>query len=187
MPDRDHSTPTAAHARPRARARLSRVSWVLWAALILGIGLAPWSGWRDQGLSPWAFITAPLPQHYTAFDLTVNIVAFAVLGALGVIALAPRWRGYRAVLIATAVAAVLSVLIEALQTYLPPRIPSNLDLWTNLLGALMGAALLAPISSRLRHYGQQAAWRTHWFTHLTAAPLLVLTLWPLAQVYPTAM
>jgi hypothetical protein len=71
----------------------------------------------------------------------VNVAGYLPLGILGVMALHPRVRGVAAALVAVAAAAVLSLVLEAAQSYLPARVPTNLDVLCNLGGAAFGAAL----------------------------------------------
>src|SRR5262245_4808704 len=119
--------------------RFARYSLAVYTSLVVYGSLYPFSGWRDQGLSPLEFLAAPLPRFITGFDLAANVVAYFPLGLLVVVALAPRVRGKAAVVCAVAFTALLSLVLEALQTYLPDRIPSNVDVATNVLGGLLGA------------------------------------------------
>lgn len=180
---------SATDPRPwmRRASPLARLAWLAYALLILYAGLAPWSGWRDLGVFPLAFITAPVPRYLTRFDLIVNVLAFVPLGALGVLALHPRLRAPFAVLAATVVGAALSALIEALQTYLPARVPSNIDWATNSGGVLAGALVVAPWAEAIIDRGRLAQLRARWFARDATLPLLVLALWPAAQIYPGAM
>ena len=168
--------PTPQRASPLARAAL-----LAYAVLVLYSGLSPWSGWRDLGVSPWAFLDAPAPRHLTRFDLIVNVLGYLPLGVLAVLALHPRLRGVAAVLVATAGGVVLAGTIEALQTYLPARVPSNIDLATNSAGALLGALLAAPFTSSLVDRGRLMQLRTRWFRRDASFLLVVLALWPAAQ------
>ena len=43
--------------------------------------------------------------------------------------------------------------MEAVQTYLPTRVASNLDLAANALGALLGAAMMSPATGALLDRG----------------------------------
>lgn len=166
---------------------LARAAWVVYALLLAYSGLAPWSGWRDLGLQPFAYLAAPLPRHITNFDLVVNVLAYMPFGALLVLALHPRVKGLIAVLIALLGGALLAVAIEAMQTYLPARISSNVDLATNAAGALIGAALAAPLASALIDRGRLAEWRLRWFDRGSSMLLLLVSLWPVAQIYPEPM
>ena len=49
-----------AHGSATASA-FSRVGLLVFALLIAYASLYPFSGWRDNGLSPWAYLTLPLP------------------------------------------------------------------------------------------------------------------------------
>ena len=60
---------------------------------------------------------------------------------LAVLAIYPRLAPTAAALLAVAAAAALSLLLEAAQSYLPARVPTNLDVLCNIGGAALGAAL----------------------------------------------
>jgi VanZ family protein len=166
---------------------LARLGWALTALLIVYASLAPWSGWRDLGVSPWAYLTAPLPRWHTRFDLVVNVLAYLPFGALGMLALHPRLRGAAAWLLVCALGALLSASLEALQTYLPTRVPATLDLATNALGTALGAAIMLPLTATLIDRGRLAQLRASWFERDASAVLVLLLLWPLAQIAPSAL
>ena len=123
----------------------------------------------------------------TSFDLAVNIAAYLPLGCLTVLALYPQRHGAGAIALATLAGALLSGSIEALQTYLPTRISSNVDLLTNTLGALTGAAFTAPFCAALIDRGRLLEWRRRWFERDATAVVMALALWPAAQIYPEPM
>jgi VanZ family protein len=166
---------------------LARGACAVYALLLLYSGLSPWRGWRDLGVAPLAYLTAPVPRHLTTFDLIVNILGYVPLGALVVLALHPRTRGAIAVLMAVVAGVLLSGTIEALQTYLPSRVPSNIDLATNTLGALAGGVLAAPFASSLIDRGRLADLRLRWFERRPSVLLLLVSLWPLTQISPEPM
>ncbi|MFX7731864.1 VanZ family protein, partial [Acinetobacter baumannii] len=80
-----------------------------------------------------------------------------------VLSLHPRVSGARATRIALVAGALLSGSMEALQTWLPTRISSNMDLITNALGSLLGAAVVAPVTSALVDRGTLTRLRYAWF------------------------
>ncbi len=174
-------------SRNRRASPLARGALLAYTVLIAAASLAPWSGWRDLGLSPWAFLSAPAPRHITNFDLIVNVAGYVPFGALVVLALHPRLRGIAALAASGVAALLLAGGIEALQTYLPRRVASNIDLATNVAGALLGAALALPLASRLIDRGRLAQWRERWFTRESSLLLVVLALWPAAQTAPAPM
>jgi VanZ family protein len=166
---------------------MARAACGVYGLLLAYSGLAPWSGWRDLGIDALAYLTAPVPHYVTRFDLVVNVLAYVPFGALVVLALYPRMRGVWAVAAAALSGVLLSGVIEAAQTYLPSRIPSNLDLLSNTLGALAGAALAAPFVAALIDRGRLVELRRRWFEPRTTAVLIALALWPAAQIYPEPM
>ncbi len=169
--------------RPRASATV-RIALFFYLLLIVYASCYPFSGWRDTGLPPWTYLFEPMPRYWTGFDLAVNALGYVPLGTLAVLALYPLLRGASVMVIGGSTGIALSALLECAQNYLPSRVPSNLDLITNACGALAGALvgwlLTRPVleQSRLRQL------RTHWFSDQASRGLIVVALWPLAQIYP---
>lgn len=163
-----------------------------YAALIVYASLYPFTGWRDQGIPPWEFLASPWPRYWTGFDLTANMVGYAPLGFL--LALSFLRRGGRpvtpsnrsAIAVATLAATVLSLAMEALQSYLPYRVPSNVDFGLNALGAFLGAA----VAGGLEMAGAIDRWsrfRQRWFVQEARGALVLLALWPVALLFPAAV
>lgn len=171
----------------RRASPLARIAWLAYGVLIVYASLAPWSGWRDLGVSPWAFLTAPLPRYITGFDIAVNVAGYLPFGAIGVLALYPRLRGARAVFVVFLAGTLLSAGIEALQTYLPRRIASNVDLAANAAGVAIGALIASPLCQALIDRGRLARLRAQWFARDATTALLLLAFWPIAQIHPGPM
>ncbi|CAG2126582.1 VanZ family protein [Cupriavidus plantarum] len=163
---------------------LARVGLICFTLLVVYASLYPFSGWVNNGISPFAYLTAPKPRYITDFDLLTNVLGYCPFGALVVLALHPRISGARATLLAFISGALLSSVMEAMQTWLPNRIPSNIDLITNALGALLGAAVIAPFSSALIDRGTLTRLRMAWFEPHASFAIILLLLWPFAQVFP---
>ncbi|WP_043367624.1 VanZ family protein, partial [Cupriavidus sp. WS] len=163
---------------------LARVGLLCFTLLVVYGSLYPFSGWTDNGISPLAFLTAPKPRYLTEFDIITNVLGYCPFGALVVLALHPRVSGARATLLALAAGAVLSGVMEALQTWLPNRISSNIDLITNALGALLGGAVVAPFSAALIDRGSLRQLRMAWFEPHASFAIILMLLWPLAQIFP---
>lgn len=180
-----HADESAATLRKDRKASASvRVALAFYAMLVVYASCFPFSGWHDNGLLPWTYLGERLPHYWTGFDLAVNVIGYVPLGALAVLAMYPLLRGAPAVIAASIAGVMLALLLEAVQSYLPSRVPSNLDLMTNaagmLIGALVGEALRSPVleQSRLRQL------RRAWFSEQASRGLIVISLWPLAQIFP---
>jgi VanZ family protein len=176
----------AAPAGPRTSS-LARTGLLVYLALLVYGSLSPWTGWRSLGVGPLAFLDAPWPSHVTGFDLALNVLAYLPLGALLVLAWYPRLRGAAAVTAAIVVASGLSVTLESLQSYLPARIASNLDVVTNIAGTAFGAVAAAVLAPRLIDGKRLQLARQRWFRPHSAALVVLAALWPLAQVHPGPM
>jgi VanZ family protein len=166
---------------------IARAACLVYGMLLLYSGLSPWSGWRDLGIDAWAYLTAPAPHYITTFDLVANVLAYMPFGALIVLAVHPRLRGLASIALAALGSVLLSGSIEAVQTYLPTRIASNIDLLSNSMGALAGAIVAAPLASTLIDRGRLADWRRRWFERHATAVLIAVAAWPVAQIYPASM
>ncbi|MEY4653605.1 MAG: hypothetical protein RI884_2186 [Pseudomonadota bacterium] len=162
-----------------------------YVALIAYASLYPFDGWRIQGIAPWAFLWSPWPRYWTGFDVLANIAGYAPLGFLMALAILRRQadRPHAPALAlagATALSAVLAFAMEALQTFLPSRVPSNVDFGLNVAGALAGALLAAG----LEWGGAIAGWtrfRERWFVPEARGALVLLALWPFALLFPAAV
>lgn len=165
---------------------LARYLAVAYALLIAYASLHPLTGWRDTGAPPFAFLAAAWPRYYTGFDLAANILAYVPLGFLAVPALQARLGIAAAALLAALAGGGLSLAVEVLQNYLPSRVPSNIDLACNLIGAMIGAAAGMNWGRALVDGGRLHRLRTRLVVGGRAADfgLVLLGLWLLAQLNP---
>ena len=176
-------TVTQDAARPRA-SPVARAALLAYLLLIVYASWFPFSGWRSSGLSPFAFLNLQPQRYWTGFDVMVNIVGYAPLGVLFILSMYPAVRGMWAVLL-TAVAGILvSGTMETVQNFLPSRVPSNLDLLTNSAGCLAGALAGAYFAPMLLDQSRLYRLRRRWFSPYASQGLVLVALWPLAQVYP---
>jgi len=155
--------------------------------LIVYASLYPFADWRDQGISPLTYLTAPWPQYLVGFDVAVNVAGYAPLGFLLTLAFVrsgrTAWALTSALSAAVLVAAALSLCMETLQSYLPSRIPSNVDLALNTFGALLGA-ITASALEKLGVVGGWSRFRARWFAPDARGALALLLLWPVALLFP---
>jgi VanZ family protein len=168
---------------------LARILFAVFAALTVYASLYPMEGWRDPGVSPFAYLTAPWPRHITRFDIAVNVLGYVPYGFLAAAALQPRLRGVAAFFAATGSALVLTLILEALQSYLPARIASNLDAMCNLLGAAIGAAAAVRYGPKLLEEGPFARLRQSAFLPggVIDLGLALMGLWLFIQLNPTSL
>lgn len=167
---------------------MARVLFAVYAVLTAYASLYPLEGWRDFGLSPFTYLSAPWPRHVTTFDIVVNIAGYFPLGFLAVAALRPRLKGIPAFAISTLAALVITLVLEALQSYIPARFPSNLDVLSNLAGAALGAAAGLRFAA-LFDAGPLQHWRARIFLPGPAVDvgLVLIALWLFAQLNPTTL
>jgi VanZ family protein len=166
---------------------LARYLLLAYALLIVDASLYPFGGWRDQGVGVFAFLLAPLPRYVTTFDIAANVLAYVPLGFLALLAL--PLRPAAAVVLATLAGASLSLGLEAIQTYLPSRIASNLDLAANAAGAWLGALAGAAFAKRLTHGAGLHGLRHRMFASggRIDLGLVLLGLWLVSQLNPETL
>ncbi len=181
------SPPAPRRAEHRHAPPLPLAALLAYCLLLVYGSLSPWTGWRSLGVGPFAFLTAPWPAYITAFDVTLNVLAYLPLGLLLALALHPRLRAAKAVVASTAIAALVSLLLEGAQSYLPARIASNADLMANIVGAAIGAQAGAAMAPALIDDLRLAQLRRRWLRPHVAAVLTLVALWPLAQLHPGPM
>lgn len=162
---------------------LARAISLSYALLIIYVSLTPFDFNFHNGISIWAWLAAPLPRFITLFDVSVNILAYIPLGFLLVFAGYPRWRNFVALGIALGFSAILAFSVESLQTWLPTRIPSQMDWWANVLGGLLGGLLAIPLGPQWLSGSAIRRRFDQWFGLNWAACALFL-LFPWSQIYP---
>ena len=163
---------------------LPRYLALAFAILIVYASLHPFFGWRDTGLSPFAYLAAAWPRYWTVFDLATNAIAYLPLGFLLTLTLRRMPGRWTAALVTLLLGAALSFCLESLQSWLPSRVASNLDLACNAFGTGIGAVLA------IRH-GDRFFSRLVLMQQRLLAPvphvefgLVLVTLWLLTQLSP---
>ena len=162
--------------------------FALYALLTIYASLYPLEGWRDHGVSPFAYLDSPWPRYVTSFDIAANVLGYVPYGFLCVLALEPPLHRLAAFAAALASAALLSLGLEAVQSYLPARVATNLDLLCNLAGAACGAAL-AVFAARPLREGPLRRVRAAAFLPGAEidAGLALLGLWLFTQLNPATL
>lgn len=167
----------------------ARILFALYVVLTIYASLYPLEGWHNHGLSPLAYLDAPWPRYITVFDLAVNLLGYMPYGFLCVAALEPRQRGVAAFGIASGSAFVLSLTLEAAQSYLPARVAMNLDVLCNLAGAMFGAAIGVFVVPRWMREGPVSRARRALFLPGVDIDvgLVLIGLWLFVQLNPATL
>jgi VanZ family protein len=162
---------------------LARAMSLSYALLILYVSINPFNFDFRNGIAPLAWLDAPLPRFITLFDVSVNILAYIPFGFLVMFAAYPRWRNYVALGIALGLSAALAFGVETLQSWLPTRIPSQMDWWANVLGGLLGGLLAIPLGPQWLSGSAIRRRFDQWFG-LNWAGCALFLLFPWSQIYP---
>jgi VanZ family protein len=168
-----------------------KLSWLLAAAYLLVVvyaSLQPFRDWRAPPPEILNFLFAPWARYVTLEDAVVNVLAYVPLGFLLSIGFGARLGPAGGAAASVLAAAVLSLLMESVQMFLPARIASNVDLVANSLGALIGA-MAAPLFAPTRILGGKLHGLRHrlFVEGMTAdVGLVVICLWLATQFHPSA-
>lgn len=171
----------------RAISALPRHLALSYALLIVYACLHPFTGWRPTGLPLFDFLQAPWPKYYRSADFVLNVLGFIPFGFVLAPALPAALGRSGSAIAATLLAATLSLSMEVAQNFLPTRVPSNIDLACNTLGALVGALAGARWGHPLF---DESGWLHGWRStrimpgHLGDIGLILLGLWLLTQLTP---
>lgn len=190
MPLDSATAPDPALSDTRTRMmRADRGALLAYSLMLAYASLNPFFGWRW----PELFVLFGWPKHVIAFDVTLNIAAYAPFGAMLAALLRERGR-FAAIAIArdaqhwwltVAASVALSFGFELLQAFLPGRVSSAVDLLANTAGAAVGAALVLAAPGR-RLLDRWRQWRRRHFLSSNEARwgLILLGIWIFAQLNP---
>lgn len=171
---------------PAARSIATNLALV-YAALVIYLSLSPFQDWQWPE-SVFSYLWAPWPPYWTDFDLFINVLAYVPLGFLVSVALSKQLRRGGALVLTTALCALLSLTLETLQGFLPFfRYASNVDVGCNVLGALLGAALASWLAQYTTLEANFVAFR-HWLFQpgaIVDRGAVIVLLWLLAQTNPS--
>ncbi|GAA5164705.1 VanZ family protein [Viridibacterium curvum] len=168
--------------------RLPRYLALAYALLTAYACLYPFSDWRDPGVSPFAFLTAPIPRYNTLTDLLLNVLGFLPLGFMLGASLRGMTRKGIGLLLATLLCVLFSAMLESAQNYLATRVASNIDFAANSLGGLAGALLALRWGNLFDPDGQLSRWRQRRILpgRIGETGLILIGLWWLTQLEPTS-
>jgi VanZ family protein len=168
-----------------------KLAWLLAAAYLLVVvyaSLQPFRDWRVPPPEVLNFLFAPWARFLTLDDTVVNVLAYVPLGFFLSIGCGVRLGPAGGAAASVLAAAILSLLMESVQMFLPARIASNVDLVLNSLGALIGA-MAAPLFAPTRILGGKLHGLRHrlFVEGMTAdVGLVVIGLWLATQFHPNA-
>jgi hypothetical protein len=139
---------------------------------------------QQPGLSPLIFLNLQPQRYWTGFDVMVNVVGYMPLGVLLVLSLYPLVRGVWAVLVAALSACWCRARWRRCRTTCRAACPRTSTCLTNSAGCLAGACSAAAVRPLLLDQAACSACARRWFAPHASQGLVLLALWPLAQIYP---
>lgn len=168
---------------PPAEAPRHRGALLAWALLLAYASLYPFLPVRPPGEAAFALFLSP--RFVIEYDIAMNALAYAPLGALAMLRFLPgrahwsaRWR-------AVALGAALSVAMEACQFFVTTRVASIHDVLANTAGAFAGTLLFfRPVERAVMAPLAELRDRLFIPGGTGDTGLLLVILWLLAQLNP---
>ncbi len=164
----------------------SRACLVAYTLLILYASCYPFSGWQFETLGAYLDQIQEWPHYFIRFDILINVIGYMPFGLLIVFSCYPKISRVASMLIALLCGALMSFSMESIQFLLPNRVTSLLDIVTNSLGALIGGLLGALITPAVLDNDKLNDLRSRWLWRESPREIVIIGLWPLAQIYPQA-
>ncbi|HZH05937.1 MAG TPA: VanZ family protein [Lautropia sp.] len=170
------------HQRRRPPA-LIRLLWLAVTAAIAYLSLYPLGEWRLRQPSPFAFLGQGFPRYYSPADLGSNVAAYVIFGLLFALGWSARKHPWVPALLAALAGVLLSLSLEALQSYLPTRVPSMLDFSANAVGAAVGGVIGALVAHyRIRSREGPSPASREWHDQGPAIGWALAVIWVLSQL-----
>jgi len=178
------SSPSSSETQYARGSTLVRYLAVAYLALVAHASLYPFSGWLAPADSATAFVFAAWPFYVTAPDIILNVLSYFPVGLLLTLTLMDRMRSSSAAILGIVGGTLLSFVLELLQTCLPSRIPSNVDLLSNVAGAALGAVVAGAFGSRWLLSGELYRLRGRFFQPGAATDIgfVLLGIWLMTQL-----
>lgn len=174
--------------RGHAPRRLPAYLAASYALLTVYACLHPFSGWRDTGIHPLEFVTAPWPRYILLSDIWLNVLGYVPFGFTLAAALRGALRLWVVLLVVLLAATGLSFGLEFVQNYLPTRVAANTDLAANVLGGLLGGILGLHWGRIFDAGGVIDQWRERHVQpgHVGEIGMVLVALWWLTQLEPSS-
>jgi VanZ family protein len=146
--------------------------------------LYPFSDLEINGINMFTFWVNSKYRYVSRWDIWINVCGYIPYGALWVWRLHPKISGVVAICIATFLGSLLSFSLESLQTWVPIRVPSQLDWYTNTVGVFMGSiiAFIFPPHILSKSY-IVISYRKYFYLKSSFAIVLCF-LWAMAIIFP---
>jgi VanZ family protein len=161
-----------------------RGSLAVWCLLLAYASLYPLIPLRPPGGDAIAGFFGR-PKYITAFDVALNVLAYAPLGTLACLHFLQRGARIPAIVRATLLGVAFSFSMEVAQLFIPTRIATIYDVLANGAGALLGAMVFSDpwysiVTRPLGELRERAVIEGQWGD----AGLVLVMLWLIAQLNP---
>lgn len=164
----------------------SRACLVAYTVLIIYASCYPFSGWQFETLAAYLDQIQEWPHYWIRFDILINVIGYIPFGVLIVFSCYPKISRTWSIPLALLSGLLLSFCMESLQFLLPSRVTSLLDIVTNSSGALIGALIGAAVTPAILDNGKLNSLRSNWLWRESPREIVIIGLWPLAQIFPQA-
>jgi glycopeptide antibiotics resistance protein len=142
---------------------------------IVYISLYPLTNWHNNGIKYYVYLKNPF-VYWTKFDIYINVLAYIPLGFI-LYDFVFKNKLIKSFIITVLGGILLSFSMETLQNYIPNRVPSLLDIYTNTLGAIIGWFFAYLFKKPLLSLLNESE-----VLKIDKIALFLLSLWPILQI-----
>lgn len=158
-----------------------------YVGIIVYASLYSTHAWHDKGVGLFDFLTGAWPRYWTWQDAVFNILAYLPLGFLLTLAPSHVRSPWARLLIPVFIGFALSASLEALQSLIPGRVSSSLDLLLNTFGTLLGGTLSLFFGPSMLASAGRLRRRLNVRRLSAESGLILLGLWLFAQISPETL
>jgi len=174
------------HSQPERISHLVLYLSAAYALLLIYGTLFPFNGWLTRDTGVWELLMQRGIQKTSKADILTNLLVYMPFGLLLMRSLKNRSSSLQGLVLVTVVSFLLSLALEYLQTRLPGRVPSILDLGLNTFGGFLGALIALSLSPDTMVGNRLYRLRANYIHPGASANLglLALGFWVLSQLSP---
>jgi glycopeptide antibiotics resistance protein len=174
------------HSQPEGISHLALYLSATYALLLIYGTLFPFNGWLTRETGVWELLIQRGIHNTSKADILTNLLVYMPFGLLLMRSLKNRSSSFQGLVLVTVISFLLSLALEYLQTRLPGRVPSILDLGLNTFGGFFGALVALSLSPDTTVGSRLYRLRANYIHPGASANLglLALGFWVLSQLSP---
>lgn len=173
-------------AQQASNHRLPLTVCLIYIVLLVYGTLYPLTGWVWDTQIPYQLFSLYWPEQTSRTDIITNLLVYIPLGVFLALMQSRKTNTMLVIIVITVTGTALSFCLEYLQTFLPNRVTSLVDVGLNGLGTLLGASftLLIGRNTNFKQALDGYKHRNLVDSGLTNIGIFCIAMWALSQLLP---